>query len=51
MKDQPLFDVNSMMPGLLEGVEYYSGPAQVPARYSRVNLECGVLLLWTRRGP
>jgi hypothetical protein len=47
----PLFDVNSVMPATLEGVEYYTGAAQIPAKYTRVNQECGVLVLWTRRGP
>jgi hypothetical protein len=39
------------MPATLEGVEYYTGAAQIPAKYTRVNQECGVLVLWTRRGP
>jgi hypothetical protein len=43
-----LWDVNSVPPVNLEAVEYYSS-AQVPVRYSRANMECGVLLLWTRR--
>jgi hypothetical protein len=44
-----LWDVNSMAPGTLEAVEFYAS-AQAPIRYSRANMECGVLLLWTRRG-
>ena len=44
-----LWDVNSMAPGTLEAAEYYTA-AQAPIRYTRANMECGVLLLWTRRG-
>jgi hypothetical protein len=46
-----LWDVNSVGPASLEAVEYYAGPAQTPAKYTRVNQECGTLVLWTRRGP
>lgn len=45
-----LWDVNSMVPGMLEAVEYYAGPAQIPPHYTRANQDCGVLILWTRRG-
>lgn len=45
-----LWDVNSMVPGMLEAVEYYAGPAQIPPDYTRANQDCGVLVLWTRRG-
>ena len=34
--------------GDYEAVEYYSGPATVPAQYG-ANAACGVLLLWTRQ--
>jgi hypothetical protein len=44
-----LWDVNSITAGGLEAVEFYAN-AQTPLRYSRPNMECGVLLLWTRRG-
>jgi hypothetical protein len=49
--NEPLFDINSIQPALLEGVEYYAGAAQIPARFTRVNSVCGVLVVWTRRGP
>jgi len=44
-----LWDVNSIGPKSLEAVEFYAG-GNVPIGYSRPNQECGVLLLWTRRG-
>jgi hypothetical protein len=46
-------------PAELEGIEVYSGPALVPLQYKPVGDgagrmgggSCGVVLLWTRRGP
>ncbi len=46
---QPLPDVNSIVPDVLEAVEFYEGAAQIPAMYQRLNTNCGVLVLWTRR--
>ncbi|HVZ50239.1 MAG TPA: carboxypeptidase regulatory-like domain-containing protein [Gemmatimonadaceae bacterium] len=43
------FDINVYSTEQLEGIEWYSGPAQTPAQYSSLNSPCGVLALWTRR--
>jgi hypothetical protein len=32
----------------LSGIEYYAGPAGVPARFAGVNSDCGTLLFWSR---
>jgi hypothetical protein len=45
------FDVNSLPLDQLEAVEFYSGPAQTPMKYSKLDSRCGVLVLWTRRSP
>jgi hypothetical protein len=45
------FDVNSIVLNQVEAIEYYSGPAQTPAKYNRLGAHCGVLVLWTRRSP
>lgn len=47
--DDPFFDINSIPPESVEAIEYYSGPAQTPARYSRLNSQCGVVVIHTRR--
>jgi hypothetical protein len=47
--NQALFMINEMSPDQLEGVEFYQGPAQIPDRYSGLDLSCGLLVLWTRR--
>ena len=43
-----LFDVNSIPPEQIAGIEVYSSAAQVPAKYNRTGNGCGVLLIWTR---
>ena len=46
-----LFDINVIPPNRIEAIEYYAGPAETPAKYSGVNSQCGVLVIWTRRTP
>jgi hypothetical protein len=50
---QPLFDVNSLSPQTLEGIEVYVGAAQIPPRYNSSSAAwgCGVILFWTRISP
>jgi hypothetical protein len=43
-----LFDVNTVPPDHIAGIEVYSSAAQVPAKYNRTGSGCGVLLIWTR---
>jgi hypothetical protein len=48
----PLFDVNSIAPEAIEGIEVYSSAAQLPAKYNRsMGSGCGALLIWTRISP
>ena len=41
-------DLSRFKPEDLSGVEYYGGPAGVPARYAGLNSDCGTLLFWSR---
>jgi hypothetical protein len=43
-----LFDINSVPPEHIAGIEVYAGTAQIPAKYNRTGGGCGVLLIWTR---
>jgi hypothetical protein len=43
------FDVNTIPTNTVLGIEYYGSASQIPAEYSRLNLNCGVLVVWTRR--
>jgi hypothetical protein len=46
--EQP-FDVNSLGPTVLAGVEYYAGPASTPSKYNGTRSACGLMMvLWTR---
>lgn len=46
-----LFDVNTLIPSTLEGIEFYASSAQTPIKFARWDNQCGVLVLWSRRGP
>lgn len=35
----------------LDGVEVYASASEVPVEYAGQSADCGVILLWTRRGP
>lgn len=49
---QPLFDLNSIAPESLEGIEVYSGAGSVPSKYNTtMGQGCGVIVLWTRISP
>lgn len=43
------FDVNAIAPSQVEALEFYSGPAQTPAKYSGLNSACGVFVIHGRR--
>jgi hypothetical protein len=45
--EEKLFDVNSIAPDQLAGVEYYSG-STTPMQYSSPGTTCGTLIIWTR---
>jgi hypothetical protein len=45
---EPLFDVNSIQPADVAGIEYYAGGAQVPVELNATLNTCGVLVIWTR---
>lgn len=47
----PPFDINSISPSQIEGIEFYSGPSETPAEFQNLDSDCGVLVIWTRRTP
>ena len=44
----PPFDINSIRAQDVAGIEYYSGPARMPAEYNGARDACGLVVLWTR---
>jgi carboxypeptidase-like protein/TonB-dependent receptor-like protein len=46
---EPKFNLNTLVPRNVEGIEFYAGGAQAPAKYNTTGSTCGVLVIWTRR--
>lgn len=47
------FDLDTLDPRSLEGIEIYSGPAGVPAEFQgnrTISSSCGTVILWSRQG-
>jgi outer membrane cobalamin receptor len=45
---EPLFNINSLEPSSIQGIEYYAGAAQTPMQFNPTNAECGTVVIWTR---
>jgi hypothetical protein len=45
----PPFDAHTFPVDQIEAVEFYAGVAELPARYSTLNTDCGLLVIHTRR--
>jgi carboxypeptidase-like protein len=45
---QPPFDINSIKPEEMAGLEYYAGGAVMPAEYNSTRNTCGLVVIWTR---
>ena len=43
-------DINNIPVIAIEAMEYYSGPSQAPVQFARLNSNCGILVIHTRRG-
>jgi hypothetical protein len=41
-------NVNELNPNMIAAVEWYAGPASVPAKFNVTSAVCGVLVIWTR---
>jgi hypothetical protein len=45
-------DVNEVVrPAQVHGIEVYVDPSAVPAEYRLPNVQCGVVLIWTKASP
>lgn len=45
---EPKFDLNSINPQTIAGVEYYVGAATIPVKYNATRSTCGLLVIWTK---
>jgi hypothetical protein len=45
---ESLFNINSIPPSTIQGIEYYASREETPIQYASNRAECGTLLIWTR---
>jgi CarboxypepD_reg-like domain/TonB-dependent Receptor Plug Domain len=45
---ESLFNINTISPASIQGIEYYPSRAETPIQYASYRAECGTLLIWTR---
>lgn len=43
-----LFDINSVPPNVIHGMEYYGGAGTIPPQFPEKRGTCGVLVMWTK---
>ena len=45
---EQLFDINSVPPNEIHGIEYYGGAGSIPPQFPQKRGTCGVLVVWTK---
>ena len=45
---EALFNINSIPPSAIQGIEYYASREETPVQYASSRAECGTMLIWTR---
>jgi hypothetical protein len=45
---EQLFDVNTIDPSQVAGIEYYAGAATTPIKFRGADIGCGLLVIWTK---
>ncbi len=45
---EALFNINSIAPSTIQGIEYYPSRVETPIQYATSRAECGTILIWTR---
>jgi hypothetical protein len=45
---EALFNINSIPPATIQGIEYYASRDATPVQYASDRAECGTMLIWTR---
>ena len=45
---ESLFNINSIPPSTIQGIEYYATREETPIQYATSRAECGTMLIWTR---
>jgi hypothetical protein len=45
---ETLFDLNSIEPSSIAGIEIYTSTATIPAKYNGTRSTCGLVVIWTK---
>ncbi len=45
------FSVDQLTPDMIEAIEIYRGPSEIPARFNQKDTACGLVVIWTREPP
>lgn len=45
---EALFNINSVPPSTIQGIEYYASRDETPIQYATSRADCGTMLIWTR---
>jgi hypothetical protein len=45
---ETLFDINTLQPNTIAGIEVYTGPATIPPQYGGARSTCGLIVVWTK---
>ena len=45
---ESLFDINSIQPADIGGVEVYTSTATIPPKYNGTRATCGLVVIWTK---
>ena len=48
IEGEPPFNINSISPDEIEGIEYYASGATTPVEYNTSRNACGLVVIWTR---
>ena len=50
-RPDPTIGINEILASGVTAVEIYRGPAETPVEFLGGSSRCGVIVIWTRRGP
>ena len=50
-RPDPEVGINEILGSEVIAVEVYRGPSETPAEFLDSGSRCGVIVIWTRRGP
>ena len=46
-----MFSIDELAPDMIEAIEIFRGPSEVPAQFKQTDVDCGLVLIWTREPP